>query len=395
MNNQLLSKAANIAQLKSMAKLRIPGFVYDYLTSGCNDNLAVSNNRKALDKVYLQPRYLTPSGPSQSGVEILGRAYSAPFGIAPLGLSGLIWPRASEYHARAAKSANIPFILSTVASISIERAAECAEDCFWFQLYPPTDKEMLADLIKRTAAAGCKHLVVCIDVPSLGKRPRDIRNGLTVPPRLNLRSLAQILTRPTWAMATARHGAPQFETIKPYLKNAGNMAEVSDFIRKTLKDIVDQNLLKQIRDEWPHKLIVKGIASSEDADLALQCGADAIIVSNHGGRQLDASIPPVELVSRIKTGLGQKITVMADGGVESGVDIARFLSQGADMIFSGRSMMYGVAALGEIGAEHAIELLREELSQVMDQLRCEYPHAMVNHSVSRHADQVGSNSFDQ
>ena len=384
MNNQLLRKAANIAQLKSMAKSRIPGFVYDYLTSGCNDNLAVKNNRLALDEVYLQSHYLTPSGPARPAVEILGRSYDAPFGVAPLGLSGLIWPKASEYQARAAKSANIPFILSTVASISIERAAECAEDCFWFQLYPPTDREMLADLIKRADASGCKHLVVCIDVPSLGKRPRDIRNGLTVPPRLNLRSLAQILKRPAWAMATARHGAPQFETIKPYLKNAANMAEMSDFIRKTLKDIVDRNLLSLIRDQWPHKLIVKGIASSEDAELALQCGADAIIVSNHGGRQLDASIPPVELVSRIKAGLSQKIPLMADGGVESGVDIARFLSQGADMVFSGRSMMYGVAALGECGAGHTIELLREELSQVMDQLRCEYPHAMVNHSVSRH-----------
>jgi L-lactate dehydrogenase (cytochrome) len=184
-------------------------------------------------------------------------------------------------------------------------------------------------------------------------------------------------------MATLRQGTPQFETIKPYLRNAGNMAELSDFIRKTLKDIVDQYLLKEIRDQWPHKLIVKGISSSEDAELALQCGADAIIISNHGGRQLDASIPPVALVSMIKTGLRQKIPVMADGGVESGVDIARFLSRGADMVFSGRAMMYGVAAIGQSGAEHVIGILRDELNQVMEQLRCENPHAMVNHSASR------------
>ena len=240
-----------------------------------------------------------------------------------------------------------------------------------------------SDLMRRADDAGCKHLVVCIDVPSLGKRPRDIRNGLTVPTRLNLRSLGQILARPSWAMATARHGTPQFETIKPYLKNAGNMAEMSDFIRKTLKDIVDRDLLKQIRDQWPHKLIVKGIASSEDTELALESGADAIIVSNHGGRQLDASIPPVELVSMIKSELSQNIPVMADGGVESGVDIARFLSRGADMVFSGRAMMYGVAALGAGGAEHVIGLSREELNQVMEQLRCEHPPAMINHSVSR------------
>lgn len=383
MSNQLMKKAANIAQLRSIARSRIPGFVYDYLSAGCNDDLAVKNNRKALDKVYLQPQYLTRSGPAQLAVDILGRSYNAPFGVAPLGLSGLIWPGASEYQARAAKSANIPFILSTVASISIERAAECAEDCFWFQLYPPTDKNMLHDLIRRAVVAECKHLVVTIDVPSLGIRPRDIRNGLTVPPKLTLGSFWQILTRPSWALAMARHGTPEFETIKPYLKSAGNMAELSDFIRKTLKDIVDVDLLQQIRNQWPHKLIVKGISGTEDAELAIQVGADAIIVSNHGGRQLDASIPPVELIAAIKNKIGQKVPVMADGGVESGVDIARFLSRGADMVFSGRAMMYGVAALGEVGAGYAIELLREELNQVMGQLGCEYPNAMVDHSVNR------------
>ena len=163
MSNQLMKKAANIAQLRSMARSRIPGFVYDYLSAGCNDDLAVKNNRKALDKVYLQPQYLTRSGSAQLAVDILGRSNNAPFGVAPVGLSGLIWPGASEYQARAAKSADIPFILSTVASISIERAAECAEDCFWFQLYPPTDKNMLHDLIRRAVVAECKHLVVTIE----------------------------------------------------------------------------------------------------------------------------------------------------------------------------------------------------------------------------------------
>ena len=383
MSQFLMKKAANIAQLKTLAKSRIPGFVYDYLTGGCNDDLAVGNNRKALDQVYLQPHYLTPSGPAELSVEMLGRKYSAPFGVAPLGLSGLIWPRASEYQARAAKDANIPFVLSTVASISIEQAAQYAEDCFWYQLYPPTDHEMLADLLRRADVVGCKNLVVTIDVPSLGKRPRDIRNGLTVPPKLNLRSLGQIISRPAWALSTAWYGAPEFETIKPYLKNSRNMAELSDFIRKTLKDVVDRNLLQQIRDQWPHKLIVKGITSNEDADLALQVGADAIIVSNHGGRQLDASLAPIDLVSTIKAAVGSKIPVMADGGVESGVDIARFLAQGAAMVFSGCAMMYGVAALGEAGAEHVIDLLQEELRQVMEQLRCEFPQAMINHSVNR------------
>jgi L-lactate dehydrogenase (cytochrome) len=382
MSNQLLRKAANIAQLKSLARSRLPGFVYDYLSGGCNDDLAVHNNRKALDEIFLRPSYLSPSAPSQLSVELLGKTYDAPIGIAPLGLSGLIWPGASEYQAKAAKQANIPFVLSTVASISIERAAQYAEDCFWFQLYPPTDREMLADLVHRAKAVECKHLVVTIDVPSLGRRPRDIRNGLTVPPTLNYRSLGQIATRPAWALAMLRHGVPEFETIKPYLKQVGDQSELSDFIRKTLKDVVDIDLLRHIRELWPHWLIVKGVGSVEDAELAIQAGADAIIVSNHGGRQLDASIPPVKLVRAMRQQIGQRIPLMADGGVESGVDIARFLSQGADMVFSGRASIYGVAALGGAGALHVIDLLQSELQQVMEQLRCERPQLMVNHSTN-------------
>jgi L-lactate dehydrogenase (cytochrome) len=382
MSDQLLRKAANIAQLKSLARSRLPGFVYDYLSGGCNDDLAVHNNRKALDQIYLRASYLSPAAPSQLSVELFGKTYDAPLGIAPIGLSGLIWPGASEYQAKAAKQANIPFVLSTVASISIERAAQYAEDCFWFQLYPPTDREMLADLIRRANAVECKHLVVTIDVPSLGRRPRDIRNGLTVPPALNIRSLSQIATRPAWALAMLRHGVPEFETIKPYLKKVGNQSELSDFIRKTLKDVVDIDLLRHIRELWPHRLIVKGVGSVEDAELAIQAGADAIIVSNHGGRQLDASIPPVKLVRAMRQQIGQRIALMADGGVESGVDIARFLSQGADMVFSGRASMYGVAALGAAGAFHAIDLLQSELQQVMEQLRCERPQLMVNHSAN-------------
>jgi L-lactate dehydrogenase (cytochrome) len=382
MSHQLLRKAANVAQLKSLARSRLPGFVYDYLSGGCNDDLAVRNNRKALDQIFLRPSYLSPAAPSQLSVELFGKTYDAPLGIAPLGLSGLIWPGASEFQAKAAKQANIPFILSTVASISIERAAEYAEDCFWFQLYPPTDREMLADLIRRANAVECKHLVVTIDVPSLGRRPRDIRNGLTVPPALNIRSLSQIATRPAWALAMLRHGVPEFETIKPYLNKVGDQNELSDFIRKTLKDVVDIDLLRHIRELWPHRLIVKGVGGVEDAELAILAGADAIIVSNHGGRQLDASIPPVKLVREISQQVGQRIVLMADGGVESGVDIARFLSQGADMVFSGRASMYGVAALGAAGAFHVIDLLQDELQQVMEQLRCERPQLMVNHSAN-------------
>ncbi len=391
MSDNLYQKAANISQLKTLAKSRLPGFVYDYLSGGCNDDLAVSNNRRALDAIYLQPTYLAPikKAPAEqttTSVEILGQTYASPFGVAPLGLSGLIWPGASTFQAQAAKRANQPFILSTVASISIEQAAASAGDCFWFQLYPPTDKAMLEDILKRVDAVGCKHLVVTIDVPSLGKRPRDIRAGLSVPPKISLRSLSQIMTRPAWALATAIHGRPEFETIKPYLKSQGQnsqqkLSELSNFIRHTLKDVVDIHLLESIRAQWPHKLIVKGVLNEQDAELAKEAGADAIIVSNHGGRQLDAALPTVTQLPRIRERLGDNFPVMVDSGVESGVDLARFLAQGADMVFAGRAFMYGVGALGEVGPGHVFDLLQTELLQVLEQLRCAHPSLLKNHRI--------------
>lgn len=381
MGDNLYQKAANISQLKGLAKARLPEFVYDYLTGGCNDDLAVSNNRRALDATYLQPTYLTPAEKATTSIEILGQTFASPFGVAPLGLSGLIWPGASTFHAQAAKRANQPFILSTVASISIEQAAASAEDCFWFQLYPPTDKAMLEDIIRRVDAVGCKHLVVTIDVPSLGKRPRDIRAGLSVPPKMGLRSFSQIVTRPAWALSTAIHGKPEFETIKPYLKSQGDVSELSNFIRHTLKDVVDIHLLESIRSLWPHKLIVKGVLNEQDAELAKQAGADAIIVSNHGGRQLDASLPTITQLPKIRERLGDGFPVMVDSGVESGVDLARFLAQGADMVFAGRAFMYGVGALGEAGAGHVFDILQSELLQVLEQLRCPHPSRLYNYRI--------------
>lgn len=386
MSDNLYQKAANITQLKTLAKSRIPGFVYDYLCGGCNEDLAVSNNRRALDNIYLQPTYLTPANRATTSVKILGQTYASPFGVAPLGLSGLIWPGTSTFQAQAAKRANQPFILSMVASISIEQAAASAGSCFWFQLYPPTDKAMLNDLLKRADAVGCEHLVVTIDVPSLARRPRDIRAGLSVPPKMNLRSLSQIVTRPAWALSMAINGKPEFETIKPYLNSQSQnsqekLSELSHFIRNTLKDVVDIHLLESIRALWPHKLIVKGVLNEQDAELAKQAGADAIIVSNHGGRQLDAALPSVSRLPYIRDQLGDNFPVMADSGVESGVDLARFLAQGADMVFAGRAFMYGVGALGEVGAKHVFDILQTELLQALEQLRCPHPNLLKNYRV--------------
>ena len=377
----LIRKSACIADLKSKARRRIPGFAFDYIEGGCNSEISLKHNRIALDAVFLRPEYLQAYTSPDLSIELFGKTYNSPFGIAPLGLTGLVWPDASAMHARAAHKANIPFVLSTVSTISIEEAAKNAEDNFWFQLYPPSDSEIRTDLLKRAKDSGCKNLVVTIDVPSASRRIKSIKSGLAVPPKITLKSVLQSAQCPLWSMATVRAGLPQFASLRPYIKDAENIEDIANFIRLTLRDVVDETTLKVLRDEWQGNLIIKGIAHAEDAKIAIALGADGIIVSNHGGRQLDASIPPVEALTEIVKAVGSEMTIMADSGVETGVDIARYLSKGAKAVFAGRAFLYGVAAHGEKGAEHAIDLLHEELLQVMSQLHCGRPDEMMNHLV--------------
>jgi isopentenyl diphosphate isomerase/L-lactate dehydrogenase-like FMN-dependent dehydrogenase len=377
MVRKLDNTAASIADLKWLTKKRIPQFAYEYLVGGCNNDRAVSHNRDTLDNVFLQPSYLARTQAASLKTTALGVQYDAPFGIAPLGLSGLIWPKAAEYHASAAKKANIPYILSTLASTSIEDAAACAGNNLWFQLYPPKDTEIRLDLVRRAQQVGCNNLVVTIDVPVAGRRPNDIKNGLSVPPKITANSIYQTLLRPSWALATAFNGMPEFANMQPYMNKLSNLQDVANYIRSTLKEPVSIAILEQLRQQWPGKLIVKGVLSVADAKLAAAINADAIIVSNHGGRQLDLAYSPVEMMREIVDSVGDKLEIYVDSGVESGVDIARYLALGAKMVFSGRPYMYGVGAFGERGADHCIDIFYSELEQVMNQLGCSSPHELV------------------
>jgi isopentenyl diphosphate isomerase/L-lactate dehydrogenase-like FMN-dependent dehydrogenase len=378
MVRKLDHKAASVADLKRLTKKRIPQFAYEYLVGGCNNDRAVSHNRDALDNVFLQPSYLSRTQKASLKTTALGVQYDAPFGIAPLGLSGLIWPKAAEYHASAAKKANIPYILSTLASTSIEDAAACAGSNLWFQLYPPKDTEIRLDLMRRAQEVGCNNLVVTIDVPVAGRRPNDIKNGLSVPPKISVNSIYQTLLRPSWALATAFNGMPEFANMQPYMNKLSNLQDVANYIRSSLKEPVSIAILEQLRQQWPGNLIVKGVLSVEDAKLAVAINADAIIVSNHGGRQLDPACSPVEMMREIVDSVGDKLEIYVDSGVESGVDIARYLALGAKMVFSGRPYMYGVGAFGPQGADHCIDIFYSELEQVMNQLGCSSPHELVN-----------------
>jgi L-lactate dehydrogenase (cytochrome) len=222
-------------------------------------------------------------------------------------------------------------------------------------------------------------LLVTIDVPGAAWRPRDLRNGLSVPPRFDLRTLLQIAARPVWAMAMLRAGIPQFDSIRPYMPRNVSMAGSSVFTRATFTGGLDREALARIRDRWQGTLVLKGVETERDAELALQLGAEGIVVSNHGGRQLDASRSPIEVLPQIRAAVGDRMTVLADSGVESGADVARMLAMGAVGVLAGRAFMYGVGGLGRAGAGHTIELLREELARFMGQLRCARPEELARH----------------
>jgi len=379
MTASLWARAASIDDLKRRAKRRIPRFAFDYLEGGCNQEIALDRNRQQLDAMVFEPRYLEDCPPPDLSVEVFGHRFDAPFGVGPVGLGGLLWPRVAEIMAAAAAKANIPFCLSTVATTSIERAAELAGDCFWFQLYTPTDPAIRDDLLDRAAAAGCRVLLVTIDVPMAAFRPRDLRNGLAVPPRFTLRTLAQIAARPAWALAALRAGIPKFESIEPYIpKNAG-VAGGSAFTRRVFTGGLNRESLARIRDRWKGALVLKGVETEREAELAVEVGADGIVVSNHGGRQLDAARSPVEILPSVCATVGQRLTVMADSGVNSGADIARMLAKGATMVLAGRAFTYGVGAFGRAGGDHSIEILHEELIHFLGQLRCARPSELASH----------------
>ncbi len=379
MNEKLLTQAASINDLKQLAKSRIPKFSFDYLEGGCNNNITLQTNRTALDTVQLQPSYFSPASQLDLTTEFFNKKYSAPFGIAPIGLSGVVWPNASIIHAKVAHDTNIPFILSSVSTTSIEKAAAHAKENFWFQLYPPKDRAIRTDLLNRARNAGCETLVVTIDVPSPSWRPKDIKNGLAVPPRISVNSIFQSGLRPRWSAATLTTGMPEFETLKPYLKASKNLKETARLIRHTLREVVDGSVIKEIRNDWPGNLVVKGILSVNDAEAAHDCGADGIIVSNHGGRQLDAAQSPINVLPSIVEVVGDKLIVMADSGVESGIDIGRYLACGAKIVFCGRAFMYGVAAFPGKGGHHTYYILYSELKHLLEQLHCNSASDLPNY----------------
>ncbi|HAD12172.1 MAG TPA: alpha-hydroxy-acid oxidizing enzyme [Saprospirales bacterium] len=359
-----------VDDLRKRARQRIPRFAFEYLDGGCNEDVNLHKNIAELREVELKPYYLSAYGGADLRTELFGHVYDAPFGIAPVGLQGLMWPGSPEILARAAREHNIPFVLSTVTTASIERIAEITEGKFWFQLYHPADPALRDDLLRRAEAAGCEVLCVLCDVPSFGYRPRDIRNGLAMPPKMTLANILQILGRPNWAIRTLLHGQPEFANMKPYMPKGLDMKQLGQYMNQTFSGRVNEERIAPIRDRWKGKLVLKGVASVEDTEMAVRLGFDGVIVSNHGGRQLDAGQSSIRSLGPIVQHYKGKTRIMLDSGVRTGPDVARALASGADFAFLGRSFMYSVAALGEEGGRHMASILKIQLKQVMEQVCC-------------------------
>ena len=374
----------SIEMLAERAKRRMPGFAYDYLTGGCFSDINLARNTKEIRDIQLRPYYLRKFNGASQQTTLFGKTYDAPFGIAPVGLQGLMWPKSCEILAEAAKQHNIPFCLSTVGTASIETISEITEGDFWFQLYHPKANELRDKLLERAAQAGCKTLVLLADTPTFAYRPKEIRNGLSIPPQMTLANLLQIATHPRWAIEQLFAGSPEFKTMKPYIPNRLNMQHLGLFMNKTFSGRLTEDKIKAVRDQWKGNLVIKGIVNPEDAELAIRLGADGLIVSNHGGRQLDCGESTIKPLTELAKKYSDRVTLMMDGGIRSGADIASSLASGAKFTFLGRAPMFGACAMGAKGGNQALEILKRQIQQVMEQVGCEkiedFPQHLIDQS---------------
>jgi L-lactate dehydrogenase (cytochrome) len=375
------SQYPSVSDLRKRAKFKMPKFAFDYLDGGCNDDINLNKNRTDIQKIELMPNYLSDFDESLMKTELFGHTYDAPFGIAPIGLQGLMWPNSPEILAKAAMKHNIPFILSTVTTSSIETIAEITEGKSWFQLYHPADEKIKNDLLDRAENAGVSVLVILADVPTFGFRPRDIKNGLSMPPKMNLNNIIEVIKNPEWTLKTLLYGKPAFKTMMPYIPKGLNLQKLGEFMDITFSGRLNEERIASIRSKWKGTLIIKGIVGEQDAEKAIRLGADGLIISNHGGRQLDAGQSSIVSMTDLAKKYKNKIKIMIDSGLQSGPDIARAMASGAEFTFMGRSFMYGVGALGNEGGNHTISLIKKELLQVMEQLCCEKTSDFKNHLI--------------
>ncbi|MBU4611170.1 alpha-hydroxy-acid oxidizing protein [Achromobacter sp. GG226] len=357
----LSTPLANIADLRERARRRLPRMVFEYLDGGAEDEVTLRANRAAFEAIRLRPRLLKDTAQRQQSVELLGETWRSPMAVAPVGLAGVFWPRADVLVAKAAAEAGVPYILSTASSATLEDVAREAGGNLWFQLY--VISRALADgLVDRALAAGYRTLVLTIDVPVSGYRERDLRNGFSQPFRITPRTALDVARHPAWALQMLRHGAPQLANLASV--DATDADSQAALLKRQMDASYDWTALARLRERWPHRLLVKGVLHPDDARDAFALGVDGVILSNHGGRQLDGAVSALDVLPEV-VAVAQGRPVLIDGGVRRGVDIVKARALGADAVLVGRAVQYGVAAAGQAGAARALAMLREEVDRVM------------------------------
>ena len=379
-----------VADLEIAARKRIPRFAHEYVSGGLGPEACIARNRDALNEINLTPQYLNDTDKPDTKCNLFGHSYAAPFGVSPVGLGGLVWPHAAQILAAAAAKHNLPFVLSTFATAGLEEIAEITTGKAWLQHYPPKDSEIEKSMLERAKSAGYSVLVVTIDIPTSARRERDMRNGLAFPPGLNLATVLQVLSCPAWALQMLRSRTLEFESVKQYVPPGSSMNEGIGFLADMFTAKVTRERLKLIRDSWPGTLVIKGVLDTEDAEMCVSLGADALVISNHGGRQFDAAPSPLEVLDEIRSTVGSEMPLLVDGGVRSGLDVARCIARGADFVLMGRAFYYAIAALGNKGGNHVMSILLDELDKTMTQLGCSSVDELPNFLSDRKNDAINS-----
>ncbi len=356
----------NIEDLRVLARRRVPRMFYDYADSGSWTESTYRANEADFQSIKLRQRVAVNMENRSTATTMIGQKVAMPVAIAPTGLAGMQHADGEILGALAAKKFGIPFTLSTMSICSIEDVAQATGGHpFWFQLYMMKDRDFIARLIDRAKAAGCSALVVTLDLQILGQRHKDLKNGLSAPPKLTLANLINIAGKPRWALGMLRTSRRQFGNIVGYVKGVEDMGSLSEWTAKQFDPALNWGDVEWIKKRWGGQIIVKGIQDVEDARLAVDSGADALIVSNHGGRQLDGAQSSIGALSAVVDAVGRRIEVHMDGGIRSGQDVLKARALGARGTYIGRAFLYGLGALGEAGVTKALEIIHKELDITM------------------------------